>query len=65
MPSITLQTAITFPQTGTTYEAFSKLSAAADQYGVRHNTHYAEQGIMPSVVLNSLWGNGFPRAYSA
>ena len=28
-------TAITFPQTGTTYEAFSKLSAAADQYGVR------------------------------
>ena len=28
-------TAITFPQTSTTYEAFSKLSAAADQYGVR------------------------------
>ena len=28
-------TPITFPQTGTTYEAFSKLSAAADQYGVR------------------------------
>jgi uncharacterized membrane protein len=28
-------TAITFPQTGTTYEAFSKLSAAAGQYGVR------------------------------
>ena len=28
-------TAITFPQTSTTYEAFSKLSAAAGQYGVR------------------------------
>ena len=28
-------TAITFPQTSTTYEAFSKLSAAASQYGVR------------------------------
>src|SRR4029077_11890100 len=28
-------------------------------------THYAEHGIMPSVVLNSLWGKGFPRAYSA
>ena len=28
-------TAITFPQTSTTYEAFSKLSAAVDQYGVR------------------------------
>src|SRR3954466_12680285 len=28
-------TAITFPQTSTTYEAFSKLSAASDQYGVR------------------------------
>ena len=28
-------TAITFPQTSTTYEAFSKLSAAANQYGVR------------------------------
>jgi uncharacterized membrane protein len=28
-------TAITFPQTSTTYEAFSKLSAAIDQYGVR------------------------------
>ena len=28
-------TAITFPQSSTTYEAFSKLSAAANQYGVR------------------------------
>jgi uncharacterized membrane protein len=28
-------TAITFPQTSTTYEAFSKLSGASDQYGVR------------------------------
>ncbi len=28
-------TAITFPQTSTTYEAFSKLSGAAGQYGVR------------------------------
>jgi uncharacterized membrane protein len=27
--------AITFPQTSTTYEGFGKLSAAADQYGVR------------------------------
>ena len=31
----------------------------------RDNTHYAEHRIMPSVVLNSLWGKGFPRAYSA
>ena len=29
---------------------------------VRDNTHYAEHRIMPSVVLNSLWGKGFPRA---
>ena len=28
-------TAITFPQTSNTYEAFSKLSAAANQYGIR------------------------------
>ena len=28
-------TAITFPQTSTTYEAFSKLSDAVRQYGVR------------------------------
>ena len=33
-------TAITFPQTSTTYEAFSKLSAAADQYGVRSAGHH-------------------------
>jgi transposase len=32
---------------------------------VRHNTHYAEHGIMPSVVLNSLWGKGSVSTHSA
>ena len=31
----------------------------------RHNTHYAEHGIMPSVVLNSLWGKGSVSTHSA
>jgi transposase len=31
----------------------------------RSAAHYAECRIMPSVVLNSLWGKGFPRTHAA